>query len=144
MDEMYLEFSSKIAVKRRELAPTQQAAFDAFGKRCSPKARYRPRRSRSSPWLSHMSHNVPTAFVGTRKRVGATQQELMEAIWVAAEMRAGGCLCSLDANDCRGRRIFGKINGSEVISCCLCPVKLPHQSGVKRDFPPCLRPRKRI
>lgn len=53
-----------------------------------------------------MSRNVPFASGGHTRgaiRQGVTREELMEAIWVAAEMRAGGAyahsLLAIDETD---------------------------------------------
>jgi len=93
MDEMYPESSSKIAGKRREFAPAQQAAFDAFGKAVFAGGALSAKTKQIiAVAVAHVTQ-CPYCIRGHTKaalRAGATQQELMEAIWVAAEMRAGG------------------------------------------------------
>ena len=93
MHEMYPQSSSKIAVKRRELAPSQQAAFDAFGKAVFAEGDLSAKTKQIiAVAVAHVTQ-CPYCIRGHTKaalRAGATQQELMEAIWVAAEMRAGG------------------------------------------------------
>ena len=82
-----------IARKRRELAPTQQAAFDAFGKAVFAEGALSTKMKQIvAVAVAHVTQ-CPYCIRGHTKaalRAGATQQELMEAIWVAAEMRAGG------------------------------------------------------
>jgi AhpD family alkylhydroperoxidase len=93
MDEMYPQSSSKIAGKRRELAPHQQAAFDAFGKAVFAEGALSPKTKQIiAVAVAHVTQ-CPYCIRGHTKaalNAGATKQELMEAIWVAAEMRAGG------------------------------------------------------
>ena len=93
MHEVYPQSSSKIAVKRRELAPSQQAAFDAFGKAVFAEGDLSAKTKQIiAVAVAHVTQ-CPYCIRGHTKaalRAGATQQELMEAIWVAAEMRAGG------------------------------------------------------
>jgi AhpD family alkylhydroperoxidase len=82
-----------IARKRRELAPAQQAAFDAFGKAVFAEGVLSTKiKQIVAVAVAHVTQ-CPYCIRGHTKaalRAGATQQELMEAIWVAAEMRAGG------------------------------------------------------
>jgi AhpD family alkylhydroperoxidase len=85
--------TTELARKRRALAPTQQAAFDAFGKAVfSEGALSAKTKQIIAVAVAHVTQ-CPYCIRGHTKaalRAGATQQELMEAIWVAAEMRAGG------------------------------------------------------
>jgi hypothetical protein len=98
MHEMYPQSSSKIAVKRHELAPSQQAAFDAFGKAVFAEATYRLKRSRSSPWPSPMSLNAPTASVGTPGGVARWRDATgIDGSNLGGSRNAGGrLLCPLD------------------------------------------------
>ncbi|HET7804628.1 MAG TPA: carboxymuconolactone decarboxylase family protein [Pseudolabrys sp.] len=93
MNKMYPQSNSQIAGKRRELAPAQQAAFEAFGKAVfSEGALSAMTKQIIAVAVAHVTQ-CPYCIRGHTKaalRAGATQQELMEAIWVAAEMRAGG------------------------------------------------------
>jgi alkylhydroperoxidase/carboxymuconolactone decarboxylase family protein YurZ len=75
-DRMYPPATRELAQQRRELASAQQAAFDAFGKAAFAEGA-----------LSAKTKQI--IAVAVAHRAGATPQELMEAIWVAAEMRAG-------------------------------------------------------
>jgi AhpD family alkylhydroperoxidase len=93
MLEMYPHSNSKLAGRRRELAPAQQAAFDAFGKAVfADGALSAQMKQIIAVAVAHVTQ-CPYCIHGHTKaalRTGATQQELMEAIWIAAEMRAGG------------------------------------------------------
>ena len=75
------------------MAPAQQAAFDAFGKAVFADGALTSKMKQIiAVAVAHVTQ-CPYCIRGHTKaalRAGATQQELMEAIWVAAEMRAGG------------------------------------------------------
>jgi AhpD family alkylhydroperoxidase len=92
-DPMYPPPSAEIARQRRELAPDIQAAFDAFSHAVFKDGAL-PAKTKQliAVAVAHVTQ-CPYCIKGHTKaalRHGATQQELMEAIWVAAEMRAGG------------------------------------------------------
>jgi AhpD family alkylhydroperoxidase len=93
MDSGYPPATADIARKRRELAPAQQAAFDAFGKAVFADGALSAKTKQViAVAVAHVTQ-CPYCIRGHTKaalRAGATQQELIEAIWVAAEMRAGG------------------------------------------------------
>lgn len=93
MNEMYPNPSGEIARKRRELAPAQQSAFEAFGKAVFAEGHLSVKMKQTiAVAVAHVTQ-CPYCIRGHTKaalRAGATQEELMEAIWVAAEMRAGG------------------------------------------------------
>src|SRR5579884_979188 len=93
MQDMYPRSSSQIGAKRRELAPAQQAAFDAFGKAVFADGALPAKMKQIiAVAVAHVTQ-CPYCIRGHTKaalRAGASQQELMEAVWVAAEMRAGG------------------------------------------------------
>jgi AhpD family alkylhydroperoxidase len=92
-DQVYPNPSREIAAKRRELAPAQQAAFDAFGQAVfAPGALDAKTKQIIAVAVAHVTQ-CPYCIKGHTKaalRAGATGQELTEAVWVAAEMRAGG------------------------------------------------------
>ncbi|MBK5198483.1 MAG: carboxymuconolactone decarboxylase family protein [Methyloceanibacter sp.] len=93
MGEMYPLPSRETAQKRRSLAPSQQAAFDAFSKAAFADG-VLPAKIKQiiAVAVAHVTQ-CPYCINGHTKaalRAGATPEELMEAIWVAAEMRAGG------------------------------------------------------
>ncbi len=75
------------------MAPTQQGAFEAFGKAVFADGAL-PAKFKQiiAVAVAHVTQ-CPYCINGHTKaalRAGATPEELMEAIWVAAEMRAGG------------------------------------------------------
>jgi len=90
---MYPEVSKDLAQKRRELAPEIYAAFRAFGQRVFADGAL-PGKTKQliAVAVAHVTQ-CPYCIRGHTDlalKAGATEQELMEAIWVAAEMRAGG------------------------------------------------------
>src|SRR6185437_33390 len=93
MNSGYPSLTPDIARKRRELAPAQQAAFDAFGKVVFADGALSTKMKQIiAVAVVHVTQCLYCIRGHTKAalRAGATQQELMEAIWVAAEMRAGG------------------------------------------------------
>lgn len=91
-DSMYPPATKEIAQKRRDLAPEIQAAFDAFSQRVFADGAL-PAKTKQliAVAVAHVTQ-CPYCIKGHTKaalRHGATPEELMEAIWVAAEMRAG-------------------------------------------------------
>ena len=92
-DRMYPPATRKMAQQRRDLAPASQAAFDAFGKAVFADGALSAKMKQIiAVAVAHVTQ-CPYCIKGHTKaagRAGATPQELMEAIWVAAEMRAGG------------------------------------------------------
>ena len=92
-EPVYPASSPEIARKRRELAPDIQAAFDAFSRKVFADGAL-PAKTKQliAVAVAHVTQ-CPYCIRGHTKAAlqhGATPQELMEAIWVAAEMRAGG------------------------------------------------------
>jgi AhpD family alkylhydroperoxidase len=91
-NSVYPPASRELSQKRRALAPDIEAAFDAF----SPESFRRGGAAREDQAGHRRRSRVtqcPYCIKGHTKaalRHGATPEELMEAIWVAAEMRAGG------------------------------------------------------
>lgn len=89
---MYPDTTRDLAQKRRELAPEIHAAFQEFGKRVFA-AGALPEKTKQliAVAVAHVTQ-CPYCIRGHTElatRKGATEQELMEAIWIAAEMRAG-------------------------------------------------------
>jgi AhpD family alkylhydroperoxidase len=78
---------------RRSLSPEAEAAFQAFSKVVfSDGALSGKTKQLIAVAVAHVTQ-CPYCITGHTKaaqRAGATPQELMEAVWVAAEMRAGG------------------------------------------------------
>jgi AhpD family alkylhydroperoxidase len=92
-DETYPVVTRDLTRMRRDLAPDAAAAFHEFGQAVfadgalSTKAKHI-----IAVAVAHVTQ-CPYCIRGHTRaalRDGATKQELMEAIWVAAEMRAGG------------------------------------------------------
>jgi AhpD family alkylhydroperoxidase len=92
-DKMYPPSTHELAQQRRELAPAAQAAFDAFAKAVFADGAL-PSKVKQiiAVAVAHVTQfpYCIKAHSSAAQRAGATPQELMEAIWVAAEMRAGG------------------------------------------------------
>jgi AhpD family alkylhydroperoxidase len=93
MSSFYKPSTPETARRRRDLAPNQQAAFDAFSKAVFADGAL-PAKTKQiiAVAVAHVTQ-CPYCITGHTKaavRAGATPEELMEAIWVAAEMRAGG------------------------------------------------------
>ncbi len=93
MSSIYPHSTAEVAHKRRDLAPNQQAAFDAFGKAVFADGALPTKLKQIiAVAVAHVTQ-CPYCIEGHTRaalRAGATPEELMEAIWVAAEMRAGG------------------------------------------------------
>ncbi len=82
-----------LAAQRRQLAPDASAAFQTFqGKVFADGALDRKTKQVIAVAVAHVTqcHQCIRAHTQAALRAGATPQELMEAAWVAAEMRAGG------------------------------------------------------
>src|SRR5881227_3276091 len=94
MDQhMYPDVSKELAQKRRDLAPEILTAFRAFGQRVFADGAL-PAKTKQliAVAVAHVTQ-CPYCIRGHTElavKHGATEQEVMEAIWVAAEMRAGG------------------------------------------------------
>jgi AhpD family alkylhydroperoxidase len=90
---MYPLSSQDLARKRRELAPDIQAAFRAFSEVVFADGALPAKTKQLIAIAAAHITQCPYCIKGHTKAAmkhGATQQEIMEAIWVAAEMRAGG------------------------------------------------------
>ena len=92
-ETLYPSSSPEIAQKRRALAPETEKAFQAFSAQVFADGAL-PTKTKQliAVAVAHVTQ-CPYCIRGHTKlalRHGATEQELMEAIWVAAEMRAGG------------------------------------------------------
>ncbi len=92
-DALYPKPTKALADKRRELAPDQDAAFRAFSEAVFKDGAL-PRKMKQLIAVAVAPvTQCPYCIQGHTRaalREGAKQQEIMEAIWVAAEMRAGG------------------------------------------------------
>ena len=92
-DTLYPPTSRELAEKRRALAPETEKAFQAFSRQVFADAALSAKTKQLiAVAVAHVTQ-CPYCIKGHTKaalRHGATREELMEAIWVAAEMRAGG------------------------------------------------------
>jgi AhpD family alkylhydroperoxidase len=91
--DLYPHSTPALATMRKELAPEIHAAFNAFSERVFADGAL-PKKTKQliAVAVAHVTQ-CPYCIRGHTKgalRDGATPEELMEAIWVAAEMRAGG------------------------------------------------------
>jgi AhpD family alkylhydroperoxidase len=90
---MYPAGTREIADRRKALAPQQLEAFQAFSKAVfAAGALSEKTKQLIAVAVAHVTqcpYCIRGHTEGALKR-GATEQEIMEAIWVAAEMRAGG------------------------------------------------------
>jgi AhpD family alkylhydroperoxidase len=92
-NDLYPSPSPELSRKRRELAPDPAAAFAEFSSRVFADGAL-PARTKQiiAVAVAHVTQ-CPYCIRGHTRgalRAGASEAEIMEAIWVAAEMRAGG------------------------------------------------------
>jgi AhpD family alkylhydroperoxidase len=90
---LYPPTSKELAHKRTQLAPEISAAFKAFSQQVFADGAL-PAKTKQliAVAVAHVTQ-CPYCIRGHTElavKHGATEQEVMEAIWVAAEMRAGG------------------------------------------------------
>ena len=92
-NHMYPVPSAELARKRRELAPEIEGAFREFGRQVFAAGALETKTKQLiAVAVAHVTQ-CPYCITGHTKlarRKGARPEEIMEAIWVAAEMRAGG------------------------------------------------------
>ncbi|HYN37814.1 MAG TPA: carboxymuconolactone decarboxylase family protein [Rhodospirillales bacterium] len=93
--ELYPEADRSLVDERNALAPEIQQAFQEFQKKVFADGAL-PARTKQliAVAVAHVTQ-CPYCIKGHTRgalRAGATEQEIMEAIWVAAEMRAGGAI----------------------------------------------------
>ncbi len=87
------ELLKTIASQRRDLAPEVSAAFQAFQSKVFAEGALGSKTKQIiAVAVAHVTQCQQCIQAHTRAalRAGATPEELMEAVWVAAEMRAGG------------------------------------------------------
>ena len=90
---LHPEPSRELSKQRRELAPEIDAAFNAFSRAVfADGALDKKTKQIIAVAVAHVTQcpYCIRGHVAAARRAGATEKELMEAIWVAAEMRAGG------------------------------------------------------
>jgi len=92
-EEIYAAATRELTLRRRELAPEISRAFDTFGKKVfAAGALLAKTKQVIAVAVAHVTQ-CPYCIRGHTRaalREGASDAELMEAIWVAAELRAGG------------------------------------------------------
>jgi AhpD family alkylhydroperoxidase len=92
-DAPYPSARPELTRKRRELSGEIETAFKAFGQKVFADGALSAKvKQIIAVAVAHVTQ-CPYCIQGHTKaalRHGASEQELMEAIWVAAEMRAGG------------------------------------------------------
>jgi len=92
-DPIYPSSSRSLSDMRKQLAPEIHDAFQGFGQKVfSGGALSAKTKQLIAVAVAHVTQ-CPYCIRGHTKaalRSGATRKEIMEAIWVAAEMRAGG------------------------------------------------------
>lgn len=92
-DPMFPPATPEIAARRKELAPVAHEAFEQFSRAVFAEGALAEKTKQLiAVAVAHVTQ-CPYCIVGHTKRArgkGATDEEIMEAIWVAAEMRAGG------------------------------------------------------
>jgi AhpD family alkylhydroperoxidase len=92
-DAIYPSPTRDLAARRSELAPATHDAFQAFSKQVFADGAL-PEKTKQliAVAVAHVTQCPYCIRSHTRlaQRKGASEQEIMEAIWVAAEMRAGG------------------------------------------------------
>ena len=92
---LYPVGTKEISQKRKDLAPETFAAFQAFSHQVFTDGAL-PAKTKQliAVAVAHVTQ-CPYCIRSHTKQAelkGATEQEIMEAIWVAAEMRAGGAI----------------------------------------------------
>mgnify|MGYP001544139033 CR=1 FL=1 len=92
-NRVYTPPSPELSQRRAALAPEADAAFREFSKRVFADGALPGKiKQLIAVAVAHVTQ-CPYCIRGHTRgalRAGATDQEIMEAIWVAAEMRAGG------------------------------------------------------
>lgn len=91
--DIYPHATPELNAARRELAPEIQDAFKAFSERVFSEGALPTKTKQLIAVAAAHITQCPYCIRGHTQaalRHGATAQEIMEAIWVAAEMRAGG------------------------------------------------------
>lgn len=92
-DPLYPPATPEVAARRKELAPDINEAFESFSRAVFAEGAL-PEKTKQliAVAVAHVTQ-CPYCINGHTKlagRKGASPEEIMEAIWVAAEMRAGG------------------------------------------------------
>lgn len=92
-DSVYPVRSPQLVSRRKELAPETHEAFEAFSRQVFAEGALDEKTKQLiAVAVAHVTQ-CPYCIDGhtkLAKKKGASAEEVMEAIWVAAEMRAGG------------------------------------------------------
>src|SRR5690348_12160547 len=92
-ESMYQPTTREVAQRRKELAPHTHEAFEAFSKAVFAEGALDEKTKQLIAVAVAHTTQCPYCIQGHTKlasRKGATDEQIMEAVWVAAEMRAGG------------------------------------------------------
>lgn len=90
--QVYPEVTPEIARQRRETSPDQAEAFKNLGKTVFADGALDVKTKQLIAVAAAHVTQCPYCITGHTKqavKAGASREEIMEAIWVAAEMRAG-------------------------------------------------------
>lgn len=93
MSEIFPQVTKEIAEKRRNLAPDTMKAWREFSKQAFAEGELPAVTKQLIAVAVAHTTQCPYCIRGHTKealRQGATEEQIMEAIWVAAEMRSGG------------------------------------------------------
>lgn len=93
LKDVFPQTTPEIAARRKQLAPEIHDAFTSFSERVFAAGALPVKIKQLIAVAAAHVTQCPYCIRGHTKaalRHGATAQEIMEAIWVAAEMRAGG------------------------------------------------------
>jgi AhpD family alkylhydroperoxidase len=112
---MYPDTTRDLHEKRRELAPEAYAAFRTFSQKVFADGAL-PSKTKQliAVAVAHVTQ-CPYCIRGhteAARKQGATEQEVMEAIWVAAEMRAGAAYAHANLAIDTMNRMAAKQSGS--------------------------------
>jgi len=91
--DIFPQVTTELAAKRKSLAPQIHDAFTTFSERVFDEGALSEKIKQLIAVAAAHITQCPYCIRGHTKaalRHGATAEEIMEAIWVAAEMRAGG------------------------------------------------------
>ena len=92
-ESLYHPTNPEIAARRKDLAPHVHEAFEAFSKAVFADGALPEQTKQLIAVAVAHTTQCPYCIRGHTRlahRAGATDEQIMEAIWVAAEMRAGG------------------------------------------------------
>ena len=92
-DDIYPAATRAISERRKALAPHTHEAFEAFSRAVFAEGALDERTKQLIAVAVAHTTQCPYCIKGhtaLARRKGATDEQVMEAIWVAAEMRAGG------------------------------------------------------